>query len=150
MCVWFAAADELDRNECDGTNGRKNKKAKKFKKSERTSVQKRSAEERRRRRRKRQDKDNGIKGGRRGKVKKSAKKNCVRADNGKERLWLREGREGRKGTVRRGTQWYGPGTARRGCAPQPMDGASTCGPGTPDTCETIPASRKRLRPSPFR
>lgn len=28
------------------------------------------------------------------------KKNCVRADNGKERLWLREGREGRKGTVR--------------------------------------------------
>lgn len=28
------------------------------------------------------------------------KKNCVRADNGKERLWLREGREGRKGSVR--------------------------------------------------
>lgn len=73
--------------------------------------------------------------------------NCVRADNGKERLWLREGREGRKGTVRsRGTQRYGPGTAKRSCAPQPTDGTSTCGPGTHDTCERIPAEKAPAGP----
>lgn len=78
--MFLAAADGLNRNECgsesrgsDKTNGRKNKQSKKFKKSERMSVQKRSAEERRRRRRGR-IRITGLKEGKRGKVKKSAKR----------------------------------------------------------------------------
>jgi hypothetical protein len=57
------------------------------------------------------------------------RKNCVRVSNGKERLWLREGREERKEPVR-STQRYSAGTAGRGRAAEYGAGTSTCVAGT--------------------
>lgn len=55
------------------------------------------------------------------------------------------GKRRKKGTVRskRVLLRYRPGTARRGCAPQPMDGAGTCGESTVDTCEKDPSKQEK-------